>query len=123
MRDLLPALPVLGAVPLLAVRPASLIDMRGLVADVERRFAALEGYCRAVGDTAIENAEFWRLDDKLQEAIEALADTPARALGDLVVKARALTCCPAIEEHADRVERVGFAIALDLLRLLASAPS
>ena len=123
MRDLAPSYPALGAVPLVAVRPASLVDVTGLVADVERRFATLESYCRAVGDVAIEDAEFWRLDGKVAEAVEALAAAPARSLGELAVKARALTSCPAIEEFSDRVERVGFAVALDLLRLLSTPPS
>ena len=123
MRDLLPTLPGLGALPLVTSAPASLVDMRGLVADVERRFAALESYCWSVGDTAIKNAEFWRLNGKGEEAVEALAAAPARDLADLIVKARALTSCPEIKSDSERVELVGFSVALDLLRLLAPAPS
>ena len=101
MRDLVPALPALGAVPLLAVRPASLVDVPGLAADVERRFSTLEAYCRAVGEP-MGDAEFRRLDALVGEAVEALAAAPARDLAGILAKAGALTSCPAIEGDIDR---------------------
>ncbi len=119
MRDLVPIVPGLGAAPLIFGATASTADVPGLVADVERRFAALEAHCDAVGDVPTGDAEFYRLHARVAEAVEALADAPARSLADLVVKARALTSYAAIEE---RVERVGFSVAFDLLRLLAAAP-
>ncbi len=123
MRDLLPTLPVLGAVPLLAVRPTSLVDMRGLVADVERRFGLLEAYCAAAGDLPFRDPEFCRLDAKVAEAVEAVAAAPARDLIGMLAKARALMSCPAIHEDYERSDRVGRSLALDVLRLLAGTPS